>query len=84
MDARPGLAPADVVGILRHTARPVDVDASLDSRCDPTAQPAPGLDEYAAVLAADRAGSAPVRETIMDVADTSGTLGADGIFDQAT
>ena len=76
------LAPPDVVGILRHTARPIDVDASLDSRCDPTAQPAPGLDEYAAVLAADTAGSAPVRETIMDVANTSGTLGADGVFDE--
>ena len=77
-----GLTPAGVVGILRNTARPIDVDASLDLRCDPAAQPAPGLDEYAAVLAADRAGSTPVRETIMDVANTSGALGADGVFDE--
>ena len=37
-----GLAPADVVGILRDTARPIDVDASLDSRCDPPRSPPQG------------------------------------------
>ena len=77
-----GLAPSEVVGILRHTARPVDVDTP-DPRCDPTATPAPGLDQYAAVLAVDNGASQPVRATILDVADSSGTLGSpDGDFDE--
>ena len=78
-----GLAPSEVVGILRHTARPINLDPSADPRCDPTATPAPGLDQYAAVLAVDRAATQPVRATILDVADSSGTLGApDGVFDE--
>ena len=31
-----GLAPSEVVGILRHTARPINLDPSADPRCDPT------------------------------------------------
>ena len=77
-----GLAPSEVVGILRHTARPIDVDTS-DPRCDSAATPAPGLDQYAAVLAIDNGASQPVRATIMDVADSSGTIGSpDGVFDE--
>ena len=77
------LTPAEVAGILRHTARPVDLDPTADSRCDATATPAPGLDQYAAVLAVDSAATAPVRSTILDVADSNGTLGApDGVFDE--
>jgi hypothetical protein len=67
----PGLAPAYVVSILRTTARAVELDTS-DTRCT-TVQPAPALDAYAAVLAADSAAAMPARAAVLD-ADGDGTF----------
>jgi len=76
-----GLSPTAVVNQLIHTARPIAANTD-DPRCK-NITPAPGLDEYAAVLAVDTGVTQPVRSTIMDVADSNGTLGApDGAFDE--
>jgi hypothetical protein len=71
----PALTPADIAGLLRATARPVDVVGG-DARCDAAgAAAAPALDAYAAVLAADGVISEPARAAILD-AD------GDGAFDE--
>jgi hypothetical protein len=75
-----GLSPTAVRDLLVDTAQPVG--NSGDSRCK-SVFPAPGLDEYAAVLAIDTAVTQPIRSTILDVADSNGTVGApDGTFDE--
>jgi hypothetical protein len=74
------LTPQQVKQLLIDTAQPVGT--SGDPRCK-SVHPAPGLDEYAAVLAVDRATTQPVRSTILDVADSNGTIGVpDGVFDE--
>ena len=60
----PVLTPADVVGLLRATARHVD-GTSGDPRCGPN-QAAPALDAYAAALAADNVLHQPARAAVLD------------------
>ncbi len=67
----PALTPAQVRAKLGETARPVALNTAADVRCDAATQPAPGLDAYAAVLAAD--GGA--RAAVLDADDTGQAAG---------
>ena len=71
----PALTPAQVAAKLRQTARPVDVNAAADARCDAAAQPAPALDAHAAVLAADGGSALPARAAVLDADDTGQAAG---------
>jgi hypothetical protein len=72
----PALTPAELAAKLRQSARPVTVSAAGDARCDAAAQPAPGLDAYAAVLAADGGSALPARAAVLDADDTGQAPGA--------
>jgi Subtilase family len=76
----PGLSPAQVVGDLRATAAPV-ASPGAGGGCQ-AAAPAPVIDAYAAVLAADRPGHTPARSALLDVADATGQEGANQHFDE--
>jgi hypothetical protein len=71
----PALTPDQVAARLRQSARPVTVSAAGDARCDAAAQPAPALDAYAAVLAADAGSTLPARAAVLDADDTGQTPG---------
>jgi hypothetical protein len=77
----PALTPAQVVARLRDTARPVALNAAADARCDTVTQPAPALDAYAAVLAADGGAAVPARAAVLDADETGQTAGAT-VFDE--
>ncbi len=69
---RPSLSPAELLSLLRRTARSA-----------PGCGNGLVIDAYAAVLAADEGNpTQPVRRAILDVADGSGHEGHDGIFDE--
>jgi hypothetical protein len=54
----------------------VTLNAAADARCDTVTQPAPALDAYAAVLAADGGAAVPARAAVLDADDTGQAAGA--------
>jgi hypothetical protein len=76
----PAQTPDQLVARLTATARAV-ASPGGDARCQ-SAAPAPAIDAYAAVLAADRPGRTPVRSALLDVADATGQESPDGQFDE--
>lgn len=89
----PALSPDEIKGILVATARPLEPFAPEDRPEDCRAiaeDAAPALDVYSALLRADRPAAliaggnpteAPVRSAVLDVADSLGQPGGDGVFD---
>lgn len=95
----PDLTPQGVINILKSTASlPADLPTGAQQRCattswlDDNVPPAPVVDAYGAVLAADNASAlssggdkfkAPARLAILDIANSNGTPGSDSKFDKA-
>jgi hypothetical protein len=86
----PSLTPEQVKERLIGTARAVTSPSALPANCKATT-PAPRINAYGAVLAADNPkaidgtgtpADAPARLAVLDVANTSGVEGGDGKFDQ--
>jgi uncharacterized membrane protein len=78
---RPTLSMLQVKTNLQQTPQ-ASAPASGAAGCDPATASAPVLDAYAAVLGADVPGNAPARAAILDVADDTGAVGANGAFDE--
>lgn len=73
----PTLSNTGVIDVLKATAR----TAAGDTGC--TVAPSQVVDAYAAVLAADRGFlQSPARRAILDAADSSGSAGSNGQFDE--
>ena len=86
----PGLGAGELRDILVRTSRPVVLNVLANGACDLLATPAPVIDAYDALLAADsedalgangRPALAPVRVGILDIADATGAAGSNGRFD---
>ena len=86
----PGLDAGELRDILVRTSRPVALNVLANGACDLLAAPAPVIDAYDALLAADsedalgangRPALAPVRVGILDIAGATGAAGSNGRFD---
>jgi hypothetical protein len=84
----PALTPQQAIGLM--TATSTAVPAMVEPGCSDWLSPAPSIDAYAAVLGLDKAAAlapggdrtlAKVRLALLDVANSAGSPGSDGVFD---